>query len=529
MRIIFLLFLTLSNVTIHAGESPANWILTYNDDPFTSITVNWQCFTDEPSEAFVFYDTQSGNGNPANFNGLANAEVSRIPGLDKRWIYRATIRNLDPGTTYFLMMGEAEGPVSKEIKFKTLGGEGNPDLRFVTGGDMDIDYKSRRLMALAAAENPDLAMVGGDIAYANGRLDAVDKWDTWLNYYSEEMVTPDGYTIPAIFAIGNHEVDGGFGKTKAEAPFFFGFFGQDADKTYFTRRLARDAVIFVLDSGHVASHKEQADWLKETFPEFDDVAFKAAIYHVPLYPSHRDYLGKYSDLGRKHWLPVFDEFGLTVAFENHDHTFKRSYHLQDNEVVEATKGTLFLGDGCWGRTARSVDYDKRWYLNTVGSIEHFWLVEVEGGEASYRAIDLDGQVFDVYPETLPDSGDATEVMAAKTVKVKFPWHALEIADLERSAENPSTYATTVTVTNPFPDPLRFFLEKRPQGTGIPTPELPGGTLIAPGETKQFKLSFGSSDTSSDSPTPSFGINVRMEMLSSASSQRMIMQHHIDLD
>lgn len=39
------------------------------------------------------------------------------------------------------------------------------------------------------------------------------------------MTTPDGYLIPTIYAIGNHEV-GGFGRYDQKAPFYTAYFPQ---------------------------------------------------------------------------------------------------------------------------------------------------------------------------------------------------------------------------------------------------------------------------------------------------------------
>ena len=92
---------------------------------------------------------------------------------------------------------------------------------------------TRTLLKNAASHDPDFAVVGGDIAYANGNLELVDRWDTWLNFYTDTMLTSDGRSIPMVLAIGNHEVNGGFNKTKSDAPFYFGFFGQDEAKSFF--------------------------------------------------------------------------------------------------------------------------------------------------------------------------------------------------------------------------------------------------------------------------------------------------------
>lgn len=128
--------------------------------------------------------------------------------------------------------------------------------------------------------------------------------------------------------------------------------------------------------------------------------FHFAIYHVPLYPTKRPYAGGGSSAGRATWLPIFDKHRLTTAFEHHDHVFKRTKLLRNNQVDP--DGTLYLGDGCWGQGARVLDDTApRWYHEKVASIQHFWLVDVSKKRVEYRAINKAGNVFDVYPPDAP--------------------------------------------------------------------------------------------------------------------------------
>ena len=147
----------------------------------------------------------------------------------------------------------------------------------------------------------------------------------------------------------------------------------------------------------MAKHETQVKWIEETLLEHRSAKFRSAVYHVPLYPSHRDLMGYFSDEGRKHWAPLFDKHQLTVAFENHDHTYKRTHLLRNSEPTKNDSGTLYLGDGCWGVKPRPIDYESRPYLKHSGSIQHFWLVDIEPDEIIYRAVNLENNVFDVYP------------------------------------------------------------------------------------------------------------------------------------
>jgi len=487
-----LLFAIAGSPVAYGKEAPSHLILTYMGDTSTTITVNWQTFTEDAGDAVVYYDTVSGTGLPDRYQNRAKGKSFRVPGLKDRFVYRVQIRDLEPDTVYYLVAGDADSGISREIKFRTIPAD-DSELRFVTGGDMGPNAETRVLLHHAASFDPDFALVGGDIAYANGRLNAVDRWDSWLSYYTEEMVTSEGLTIPVVFAIGNHEVNGGYNKPKEYAPFFFNFAGQDAEKSYFLRTFGKNLAFFILDSGHISSHETQAPWLEEMLKLHQNVKYKAAIYHVPLYPSHRPFDGNSSKLGRIHWGPLFDRYEMTVAFENHDHTFKRTHLLKENKIV-TNSGTLYLGDGCWGREGRSIDFKKRNYLRHAGSIQHFWVVDMDAEAAVYRAIDIDGKCFDVYPEDHSDFITANEVMSEKVHHYMIPDDVVEV----KGFENPETTFTegsgAVSVSNTFAYPLTATIEMEYDDMPYES-ELPVTFELKAGESKQLELKFKATEAS----------------------------------
>ena len=48
-------------------------------------------------------------------------------------------------------------------------------------------------------------MVGGDVAYENAMRSCYRCWDLWLADWEERMVTPQGYTVPMVVNVGNHD------------------------------------------------------------------------------------------------------------------------------------------------------------------------------------------------------------------------------------------------------------------------------------------------------------------------------------
>ena len=59
--------------------------------------------------------------------------------------------------------------------------------------------------------------------------------------------------------------------------------------------------------------------------------------------------------------------------------------------------------------ARPVKDVLRWYEEKAASIQHFWLVDVAPKRVEYRAINKDGEIFDVYPSDVIGAEAAEKV------------------------------------------------------------------------------------------------------------------------
>lgn len=402
-QIVFLLCAGAASIVFAA---PRHVYLTWQDDTSTTMTVNYQTLEGSDSSS-VYFDTEPRNGDVAKYRHRATGIRHQIAGLDDgRWVHWVQLKNLAPGQTYYFVAGSPTNGFTVERAFRTIPMDENP-IRFVDGGDMGTGPDLDILQTLAAKKEPQFAVMGGDLAYANDSLTNFGAWDLWIDKWETNMVTPRGLTIPMVLAIGNHEVKGGYNKTPLEATFFFRYFAQEPERSYYSRRFGKNLVLFLLDSGHTAMQGgDQAFWLDSELEFFKDVPNRMAFYHVPLYPSVRDYTNALSSEGRKSWLPIFDKHRLTTAFEHHDHAFKRTRLLRDGKLDP--HGTLYLGDGCFGKSARAVMPEQRWYEAKAAGLQHFWVVDVMPKRVEYRAVNKDGIDFDVYPPDAEGAAQADE-------------------------------------------------------------------------------------------------------------------------
>ncbi len=401
-----------SFIAFHASAAPRHVYLTWQGDTSRTMTVNYQTFA--PTEAStVYFDTQSRQGQQSDYRHQAVGHSHQIPGLaDGRRIHWVELQKLTPGRTYYFIAGDSMNGFTEERKFRTVP-DGAGRLRFVTGGDMGVGPDVALLLQQAARLSPDFGVVGGDLAYANDVLTNYARWDVWLDHWATNMVTPAGYTVPMVLGIGNHETKSRMPPALTNAQFYFRYFAQDRERSYHARTFGKNLLILLLDTDHVSPHDgEQAAWLDAQLTAHRHVPHRIAVYHVPLYPSHRAYDGSSSVKGRQTWLPIFDKHRLPVAFENHDHTFKRTHRLRNDRLDP--QGTLYLGDGCWGMGARTVGAERHWYEAKAASLQHFWQVDVSRTRIEYRAINKDGQVFDVYPPNAAGAKAAEKIYESLT-------------------------------------------------------------------------------------------------------------------
>lgn len=379
-----------------ASADPRHIYLTYSAAPETTIDVN--IIMKGPSEpVYVYYDTEPRSEDRDAYRHLVQATYIPCPMelSDGRRLHVARLTGLTPGATYSFVAGEAEGGYSRELKFRTLPG-GDAPVRFVNGGDMGADGRAERIQRNAGKVDPDFAVIGGDLAYANGFLAEVGLWDAWLDNWNEYMHRTDGCMIPIMTAIGNHEVNKYASDDPAiRSPWYLSLFGRQGDRPYYSRTVGDNIVFFFLDSNHLNPvDGDQAAWLAAELEKYKDVRYKFAAYHVPMYPAFGDYEGAVAKQQREIWGPLFDRYGLTVGFEHHDHVSKRTRPLKGDAVAEG--GTVYVGDGAFGRESRDIDRELRWYNAMETSTVHFWQVDVSAVGIEFQAIDRGEQVFDAF-------------------------------------------------------------------------------------------------------------------------------------
>ena len=329
------------------------------------------------------------------------ADIQTFPFADtKNTVSRAGLTGLDADTTYEVKLtpGDGSDPTTRTLRTapKTL----TPDFKFVAGGDMYHTTELLDAMNIQAGEQkPLFALLGGDLAYANGRdlgrwVNFVDSWAT--NAIFEDPDTDTKRMIPMVVTVGNHEVNGSKQpRPKSDAKFYYSMFDLPSGLSRYAIDFGNYLSIILLDSDHSQPVVEQTGWLKDALASRENFPYLFVCYHKPTYGTNV----KDPNMNvRKDWVPLFEKYHVDIAFENDHHVYKRSKLLYKNKE-DPERGVLYIGDGAWGTRVRKIDEKKTralGYLEHWESTNHLIAVKLSKDGVAIESTKADGEVFDEF-------------------------------------------------------------------------------------------------------------------------------------
>ena len=419
--LLFLLWLFSGTTNADVSESTVHGpIIQWHKTPATQATIvwierdndlEWEA-ADEPAVDHAHWTVEvRPKGSGRDFRPIPYR--IREFGKTDNPVYLAEASGLMPDTeiSYRLRTGD---DILREGWFRTAPARIDEPMEFLVAGDMGTQ-EAIPLLEVATKETPLFVMIGGDIAYANGRNELL--WYRWIDLWLEYLHHENGRATPMIMGIGNHEMKSYQGlkghrrltglriyrKKKKNAPFYHSLFALPEGRSNFTVDFASYMSIILLDSGHAQHVEDQTDWLEEELRERQDRDHLFTVYHRPAWGAG---IKKNYKPVQEEWCPLFVEYGVECAFENDHHIYKRSHPIVDGEVDEEN-GVLYIGDGAWGAKLRPINSRKLKkvgadeYLAEWKAVHHYVRVTLRpNGSRMYEAVDVDGTVFD----SLQDSG-----------------------------------------------------------------------------------------------------------------------------
>ncbi len=393
-------------------SEPVGLFLTWQQDPATTMVIDWHVVPSDEGVDTLFYK-------PVGAGAWREVSASSLsyPYSD-RSIHRVHLVGLQPDREYSFRVGEFE----RVYKFRTMPERLTRPVIFAVGGDTDHEIGGRSYQMNKVVMQYDLDFItwGGDLAYADGgdpNRGGAARWYGWFDIIRNTLIYEDGRVVPIVVGIGNHELKRYVGGSNwyhfdensgspfeptyewrmANAPFFFQLFAFPGHPGYGVLDFGNYMSLIILDTNHANKIEgAQTEWLEKVLKERYErgVPHVFPNYHVPAFPSNRSPNDRTEKEVRETWVPLFEEYGVRVAFENHDHTYKRTHPIRNGEMSE--DGIVYIGDGNWGRSPRSGRRKDEWYIKKFASVNNGVVVALDGDTQHYIMHSNDGEVIDSY-------------------------------------------------------------------------------------------------------------------------------------
>lgn len=375
--------------------------ILWMENPAHEAVVSWTTRTPGKMHS-VYFDTVSRRGELGEYAShtptFSDGKFTMLP-VDKEWsqpgyYHHVHLQNLEPATTYFLVMVSDEA-ISQEFHFITAPDQAGP-IKMLFGGDSRIggsepyDHNDRRNMNLRIAalveEHPEILALahGGDYCMRA-------EWrylDRWLSDH-ELVTTQDGRLLPIIPARGNHDRQIGF-----EEMFTW---PEREREYYYDIQISPDVALVVLNT-EISLAGDQRDWAAETLEKLrPETRWLFVSYHRPSYPSVRNMQD--GAPRRDNWVPLFERFDVDLVCESHDHALKRTLPIRSH-APDPKNGIIYIGDGGLGVPQRTPD-TSRWWLQEPGfarPTHHVHLLEF-GETLRVRAIGMEAESLDDFVVT----------------------------------------------------------------------------------------------------------------------------------
>ena len=369
------------------GTQPAQWRLLWKTDPATAATLSWS--TDKKSDKNFVNLRKDGDEDTHRIECQRNGKYTQGKKKDPKLFYHhARLTDLQPATKYFVTM-VSDGKRSKELYFTTAPNKDVP-LSVIFGGDSRSDPETRRKVNIMIrkmvtesikADRPNiLAFVhGGDFILTGTNL---AQWSVWMSDH-ELTTAEDGRLLPLVPARGNHDVGKQFNE-------IFDF--PIGDENFYGINFSPQVRLVTLNS-EAPTSGTQRKWLdKELKSSRKKNRWLLAQYHRPAFPAI-----KTPSMARIFWVPLFERYNVDLVCEADGHCIKRTAPIRRSKIDPT--GVVYIGEGGLGVGQRTPDAD-RWFLKEphgkVGSDHHVQLITFDKKEMVYRAILLDGKLFDEY-------------------------------------------------------------------------------------------------------------------------------------
>ncbi|KAB8138114.1 metallophosphoesterase [Gracilibacillus oryzae] len=359
------------NISVAMGVEPAterkfNWNTHPEIDNTVVEVVKTEEFTSFDAENVIMY-----RGSNYSYNTTLGGTIR---------VHKASVDGLESGTSYTYRVGDGEGYYSQTGTFTTAPAAGNETKFLVFGdsqaGSLETFQLWGNTLDQAMNNNPDSEFIlhmGDMVDHGHNE----QQWNWWFETAQEHLLHTTVQTV-----VGNHEVTGTrmnedylahYNNPSTSAP------NEALDGTVYSFNYNNIHFVFLNSEYDYAA---QGEWLRNDLAQ-SDKDWTVAVFHRSPYGS--TYV---TEAVQEHWVPVFDEFGVDLVLNGHDHIYLRSHPMKGGQQVAEGEGTTYMTPGATGN---------KFY----GLTEYPWqkIVDDENTQM-YSSVEVNGENLHVITKTV---------------------------------------------------------------------------------------------------------------------------------
>ncbi|MFA9480071.1 sugar-binding domain-containing protein [Phycisphaerales bacterium AB-hyl4] len=380
-----------------ASERPAGLLLTWQQDPTSTMTIDWHI---DPERGHAASPTLRFAQAGTDTWSQREAKQIAFPYSD-RVVYRIELTDLAADTDYYFHVGDFD----RRYMFRTMPRTLDQPLVFATAGDTRHANDWTRLMRHVLDEHDPAFVVWawGKAFYGNRPEGFLERWHQWFEVAKDALVDDEGRVRPVVGSISSQEVRSSAGVEHVndswrdeQAPFFYRLWAYPGQPGYGVLDFGTYLSLVSLDTETNPIEGEQYRWLETTLADRRDVQHVIPHYYLAAFPSDRDYYEPNREV-RENWVPLFERNGIRLAIEESDMTYKRTPPIRNGRPDP--RGVMYVGSGSWGAGGRAKhDPDVTWYLQASAPSYHCVVVTLDGEDESFIVVDMHGQKVDAYPD-----------------------------------------------------------------------------------------------------------------------------------
>ncbi|MNI14411.1 Alkaline phosphatase precursor [compost metagenome] len=369
---------------------PYDLVTTFKGDGRTSRAFTW--FTNDPDVEGIVQIAQGTEANALEDTAslistyqVTSSEITNSNGKDKA-VHKAEVTGLQPGHTYVYRVGSGRSEEwSEAYTFTTEKDNDNhftfinvTDSQGVTEADFGLWGKTLN-QAFSVFPDAKFIVHNGDLTE---EPDNEAAWSFFMNKAQGRLAQ-----VPLMPVTGNHdEVDK----------------NADAYMRHFNLPVNGDegsipGTNYSFDYGHVhfvilnteSNIKGQLNWLANDL-ESSNQQWTIVAMHRPAYG------GNTYDKVEK-WVKVFDEYGVDLVLQGHNHEYSRSYPLRDGVIVNESEGTVYVTTNTAGQKFNEKKEDQFYHAVHFQNYKQMFAgITANGNKLVYEAYDVDGEKLDEF-------------------------------------------------------------------------------------------------------------------------------------